>query len=73
MAGRSIPIGYLSNCEHIIPTIVFLASDKVEFVTGAVIAVDRGYVRTCNCPWNRFDLGSKFSDRNNRPAAPETF
>jgi len=50
VAGRSIPIGYLGNCEHIIPTIVFLASDKVEFVTGAVIAVDGGYVCTCNCP-----------------------
>jgi len=50
VAGRSIPIGYMGTWKDVVPTIIFLASDKVEFVTGAVIAVDGGYVCTSNCP-----------------------
>lgn len=50
VAGRSIPIGYMGDWTHVVPTIIFLASDKVEFTTGAVIPVDGGYVCTSACP-----------------------
>ena len=50
VAGRSIPLGYMGTSEDVVPTVVFLASDKAEFVTGAVIAVDGGYVCTCCMP-----------------------
>ena len=50
IAGRSIPIGYMGTWRDVVPTIVFLASDRAEFVTGAVVAVDGGYVNTCNVP-----------------------
>lgn len=50
VAGRSIPIGYMGDWTNVVPTIIFLASDKIEFTTGAVIAVDGGYVCTSCCP-----------------------
>ena len=50
VAGRSIPLGYMGTWKDVVPTIVFLASDMAPFITGAVIAVDGGYVNTCSCP-----------------------
>ena len=50
ITGCSIPIGYCSTWRDIVPTIVFLASDRESFITGAIVPVDGGYINTCYCP-----------------------
>ena len=50
VAGRSIPLGYMGTWRDVVPTIMFLASDRAPFITGAVVQVDGGYVNTCNVP-----------------------
>ena len=46
VAGRSIPLGYMGTWEDVVPTILFLGSDKSTFITGTVIPVDGSYVNT---------------------------
>ena len=51
-AEAAIPLRRVGTCEdHIVPLIMFMASDKATFINGAVITVDGGYSHTCNCPW----------------------
>ena len=52
-AEAAIPLRRVGTCEdHIVPLIMFMASDKATFINGAVIVADGGYSHTCNCPWN---------------------
>ena len=51
-AEAAIPLRRVGTCEdHIVPLIMFMASDKATFINGAVIVADGGYSHTCNCPW----------------------
>ena len=47
MAGRSIPLGYMGTWEDVVPTVLWVASEKkASFITGTIIPVDGSYVNT---------------------------
>ncbi len=47
VAGRSIPLGYMGTWEDVVPTVLFVASEKkASFITGTIIPVDGSYVNT---------------------------
>ncbi|MDE6677776.1 MAG: SDR family oxidoreductase, partial [Ruminococcus sp.] len=41
---EEIPLGFFGTPEHVADSVVFLASDKAEYITGQVIAVNGGMV-----------------------------
>ncbi len=41
---EEIPLGFFGTPEHVADSVVFLASDKSEYITGQVIAVNGGMV-----------------------------
>jgi len=46
-AARHMPLGWVGNVEdHIVPLIMFMASDKATFICGSVIPVEAGYNNT---------------------------
>jgi 3-oxoacyl-[acyl-carrier protein] reductase len=44
--ARTIPVGHLAEPEEIAHLVVFLASSRASYVTGATIQVDGGYVKS---------------------------
>lgn len=42
--GRSLPLGRLGRADEIAAMVVFLCSDKADYITGSVIRIDGGYV-----------------------------
>ena len=43
---ESIPLGRLGKPEELANLVVFLASDKASYITGSVIQVDGGFVKS---------------------------
>ncbi len=42
--GRSLPLGRLAKVEDIAQGVAFLASEKADYITGATLRIDGGYV-----------------------------
>jgi len=42
--AQAHPVGRLANPAEIARTILFLASDAAEFMTGSVLTIDGGYL-----------------------------
>lgn len=42
--GRDLPLGRLGRAEEIAWMVVFLASDKADYITGSILRVDGGFV-----------------------------
>ncbi len=53
-AEKKIPLGRFASCQEIADAIVFLASDKAGYITGAVLDIDGGALLPC-VPENMFD------------------
>jgi 3-oxoacyl-[acyl-carrier protein] reductase len=42
----SVPVGRMGEPEELASVVAFLASERASYITGAVLAVDGGYIRS---------------------------
>ena len=50
IADHSIPMGRTGTIQEVVNTVLYLASDKAPFITGAIVPVCGAYSNTSYCP-----------------------